>query len=368
MTCPNCHSTIDDNNKYCNYCGKKIENPNEHENQFSYSEKYSNTKSAENVDHSNQYSYSMLYSNMYNNTVSSDEDYLKAYIGENYNTIKSKNFSIFAFLFGAFYLIYRKLWLYAIVLIIGELLLVNYLEPNTAMLVQLAIITFIGFKFNSFYLKHCEKEVEQIKISNPDKTSSEMLDICKKKGGTIGLMSVITISFILPFLIIFSIFLFLDYNDSTTKESNNDKRVTTPSENKVLGKMSYKSPKNTKMSNYSNNTYHYYITLDSTTANCSFSLTTNSYTNLYKTPDEYLNRNVFIENSEKELANTTTTINNIKWRYLSVGTEGRTENHYVTINNNTLYIIEIRAYGDSRVSTCKNAENELINSISFKTN
>lgn len=368
MTCPNCHSKIDDSNKYCNYCGKKIENPNEHENQYDYSHQYSNIEKKDSENHEDQYSYSMLYSNMYNNTITSDEDYQKGYIGPNYEMIKNNKFSLPAFAFGSLYLFYRKLWLYAIILILINIFSLGYLDSNTVYIVNLTISICLGIKFNSFYLNYTQKKVDEIKISNPDKTSTELLDVCKKKGGTLQVSTLIGITLAIFFATIIIILIAMSYeyyeSNPTTKPTFEENGAT--NEYNKLENMTYKQPMNTRASEYNNNSYHYYNTLPSANTDCSFTLSTNKYTNLYKTPDEYINKNVFKDSTSKELINTTTTINNIAWRYLSIESDSRTENYYVTNFNNSLYIIEIRAYGDSKVSTCKNAENDLLNSISFE--
>lgn len=365
MTCPYCHSKIDDTNKYCNYCGKKV-TPNEHENQFEYSNAYSNSENKETENHDDQYSYSMLYSNMYNKTASSDEDYLKTYVGKNYYLIKNEKLSVPALLLGPLYLFYRKLWLRAAILVIVELALASYHNSNITFLINIIIAVYLGFKFNSFYLQHAEKEIEQIKISNPDKTSTELLAICQKKGGTASPTAVMVI--ILAFIFISTLItipamsFYLYSNNSTSKKVEKEETE----KYKTLENMTYEVPKDTKSSEYNNDNYHYYLSLTKSDNDCTFTLSTNKYTNLYKTADEYINKNIFKSSNSKELVNTTTKINNVNWRFLSIASDSRTENYYVTIYNNTLYIVEIRGFGESKTSNCKNAENDLMNSIVFK--
>lgn len=370
MTCPYCHSKIDDKNKYCNYCGNKINTTNEHENQYDYSNRYSNVEKKEMENHDNQFSYSMLYSNMFNKTASSDEDYLKAYIGPNYETIKNEKISIPAFLFGTFYLFYRKLWSLSLILLIIDLALTAYQDSKLTLLVKLIITIFLGLKFNKIYLQHANKKVDEIKISNPDKTSTELLDICKKKGGTTNIAIIIVafleIIFLISIITIPAMSFYL-YSNNQQQTTTVEKEEAEINQYKTIENMTYKVPKKTKLSKYSSDNYHYYTTLSSSPIDCSFNISINKYTNLYKTPDEYIQKNVFKNYESEELINTTTTINNITWRYLSIGSDSRTENYYVTSYHNVLYIIEVTGYGESKTSTCKNAENNLINSITFKS-
>ena len=79
MKCPKCNNNLNDNSQYCRFCGQKIEN-----------------------GHDNQYIYSELYSNTFRPTVTSDEDYIKTYIGSNYENVKREQFSLLAFIFGPF--------------------------------------------------------------------------------------------------------------------------------------------------------------------------------------------------------------------------------------------------------------------------
>ena len=115
MICPKCKSEIDNTIKYCNYCGTKIIK-NEHKDQYSYSE---------------------IYSNIMQKRVESEEDYLRAYIGNNYNMVKKETFSIATLFFGPLHLLYRKIYTPAI-LLICLLVFAYYYDPN------------IGFILNVF--------------------------------------------------------------------------------------------------------------------------------------------------------------------------------------------------------------------------
>jgi len=145
MYCPKCHKKIANNIKYCNYCGHKVSKENTHENQVKYSKKYSNA-SEDIKTHEDLFSYSLLYSNMYKNKVTSNEDYLKAYIGKNYEIIRKEKLSISAFIFGPFYLIYRKMWLSA--------LLVFLLILRLLFLIFQFLFLFLKYLLSFEYMNH----------------------------------------------------------------------------------------------------------------------------------------------------------------------------------------------------------------------
>ena len=85
MKCPKCKATIEDNSKYCDYCGTEIkENKN------------NTTIKKEDI---------------------TTEEYYKNYIGDNYYNFKNK-FNIFAFIFGGLYIFYRKQYLFGTIFIL----------------------------------------------------------------------------------------------------------------------------------------------------------------------------------------------------------------------------------------------------------
>lgn len=241
MFCPKCHSDIQDSKNFCPRCGeelnkkkknynfshinkfsnistfnykndikeledkieedtknieiteKKDENINKndhnesHESQDNYSRKYSNVqKSEHNISHNDQYNYSYEYSNMSNETINSDEDYIKAYVGSYYNQLKNEQFNIFALLFGPLYLIYRKLYFKAFIIIFLEFILQNIYSPlNT--FISLVINIYLSLNFKKIYFNEVEKKVSEIRTLNENKTSAEIIKILSKKGGTIEL-------------------------------------------------------------------------------------------------------------------------------------------------------------------------------------
>ena len=86
-----------------------------HEQQYNYSNQYSKVPQQEKNEHQDQYEYSSKYSNKNNKELISEEYYIKAYVGENYEKLVNSKYSIPTLLFGGFYFFYRKLWIYAII-------------------------------------------------------------------------------------------------------------------------------------------------------------------------------------------------------------------------------------------------------------
>lgn len=200
MICPNCKSHVENSVEYCNYCGEKLKSTNNHSQQYQYSQKYSTAQEDYSKTHDTQYSYSELYSNTNSYQITSDEDYIKYYVGNNYEQLKQSTFSIPAFILGPIYLAHRKMWkeLLAYMLIVG---LVLYYYPPIFEVTIAIMNVYLGLKFKEIYFEKVYKNIDTIKMNNPDKTSGELLQECQKKGGTISLERIITIIIIIAITI-----------------------------------------------------------------------------------------------------------------------------------------------------------------------
>ena len=123
-----------------------------------------------------------------------DDRLLAAYIGNNYNKIIQKKFSWPAFIFNAFYVAYRKVYIQTIVIyIILEIatLINNFLGgvlPLLSSLLYLIIIYSIMFllgkNFNKLYIDYSKKQIEKIKQENPNDADNDLIRKCQAKGGT----------------------------------------------------------------------------------------------------------------------------------------------------------------------------------------
>ena len=223
MKCPKCGATLQPNVRFCKFCGTGIkyvtscqygdnisnsayDSSSCHIQQYNYSYNYSNKTKPDynlNQSHEDQYNYNNQYSNKYNyikTETIGDEKYLEVYVGQNYNIIKNSKFSIGTLLFGGFHLLYRKLYFYAI-LYFFIIISANILIPEYADIIRIIVNFVCAFKFNSLYMEQVEKKVEQIKQSNFDKTSMELLEECRKQGG-VSLKSAILIPIIITIIVI----------------------------------------------------------------------------------------------------------------------------------------------------------------------
>ena len=329
MLCPNCKNHIKENSNYCPKCGDKLKQ--------------------DNIDHDKQYNYSELYSNIDQERVTSEEDYLKNYIGNNYNNIKPERFSIIAFIFGPFYLLSKKMWTQALLLLLIIIALAIQ-DLNISALCTIVINLYLGFKFNYMYLEFANRKIDEIKLSNPDKSSSELLELCKKKGtSNNALIALITI-IILIILGMLTPIIFFMMEPSTENNTTNS--------NYYLNKMNYIIPSNFKSRDNNSNYYRYYSLIKDNDY-CTISIST---------INNQKDANVFLDNYLKDINKeynkiSNKTINSIVWYYSSIDYDYHQEIIYTTSYDNNLYYIK---YTSSKDAKCSNTYQEIINSIEFK--
>ncbi len=111
-----------------------------------------------------------------------DEELLKAYIGNNYDKITTRKFNIAGFFFTTFYMFYRKMFLYAIVLFLVNFVVINYAK-NFASIISILFSVVVGLLINKIYIADAKKKISKIKQANPQKSIEELKNLCANKGG-----------------------------------------------------------------------------------------------------------------------------------------------------------------------------------------
>ena len=312
MYCPRCGSKYEDGEKFCKYCGEPLENQ--------INEKY-DIPQPEKI---------------------TDETLEKGFVGPNYDKIKKEKFSFPAFFFGAYYLLYRKMWLYALLWFVAIILANTFIEKYSAVLI-LGISILTGVLFNKIYMKHTKKKIEKIKTKNSDKTQEELLKICKKKGGisplAIAMTILASIIITLVLLTMFSIKEFSEFFKVDTNYSTKD--------NYQLGELSYEAPIGYELSKYSSEISKNYRAI-TTDKYCNFSLSSHG-TYTYKSEEEYLRKSVYASIGDKVSDIQTISINNRDWKLITVEKEYETYYTYVILYKDKIYEVEyeIKKDGDN---------------------
>ncbi len=126
-----------------------------------------------------------------------NEDLLKAYIGKNYDKITGKGFNWAAFLFGGFYMFYRKMYLYGFILMVFlDSVCIYFMKVSElSLMVQLFILLFyliviviVGSTFNAMYLNKSVNKITELQNSI---SKDKLLEKCKKTGGTSLLVAIV---------------------------------------------------------------------------------------------------------------------------------------------------------------------------------
>ncbi len=134
-----------------------------------------------------------------NTTLSNEEELLKAFIGANYDKITTKKFNFAGFFFSVFYMFYRKMFLYGLLLSI--ILIISSIARAFVIYIVFSIV--LGLFVNKIYLSYAKKKIAKIKCQNPQKNIDELKKICSEKGGTsigiliLGVLTEFGIAFIL---------------------------------------------------------------------------------------------------------------------------------------------------------------------------
>lgn len=336
MYCPRCGSKCIETEKFCKSCGEPLKNEWK-ENQYYQS--------------SDNYNYNYNYSNI------TDESLESAYVGSNYEKIKSGKFSFPAFLFGIYYLIYRKMWLYALgflaLIIMGNILISEYIY-----LLDLGLFIASGIGFNKLYMQHVTKKIEKLKDQYSNKSKEELLKICKNKGGVSvgGVIVAIFLVFIIAIIVV-SILL----GTELMKDINLGNDWLTTKDNYKMEELSYEPPTNYELSKYSSETYKSYSSSEENKY-CSFSIETrNTSIYSYQTEEEYLKKTVYASIGDIVSEVQKVTINNRDWKYITVETDNRITYHYAILFKDKIYDIEY--YVRKENDNCKEDYEEFINTL-----
>ena len=394
MYCLRCGTQNADNASYCRNCRAELGNshydqsrysynysqtgdskstyskPMDHEQYYNYSYKYSNngqnpTQISNN--HQDQYSYSYNYSN--NEVISGDELYVYNYVGSFYKHIKNQKFSFSTLIFGPLHFLYRKLFFYAIIWLFA-LATIYYYIPNYFQLFYIAMNFFLATKFSEIYLNKVEQSVDKIKHQSLELTSKELLDKCKKSGGTlikpitiVPLLIIISvIASIAP--IVYDIYQISTNNDYSYDDNYYDEDIYKEEEltNKTnIKDLEFEIPEGFT-ENYSS-TYSKTYTYETTDDLCRISLYSNNYVSSYSTDDEFLNNNIYIENPP---LSSQTTLNNTTWAMLVYNPNPTTTYYnFAHIHNNTGYLVTYDIVKDD-TTTCSTKFQEFISTLNFK--
>lgn len=196
--CPSCGSTVNIGDSFCGVCGTKLTNVTINNMVNNQPSNMMNIQSNTDVNNSTN-NYNQGVSAPINNSqkpisqnstefIKMNENYdvnqlIDAYIGKNANKFRQNKFSIWMFLFGMYYVVYRKMWLTGIGWFLINFIITLFLGPISSFL-SFIVNIILCFNFNKMYLNHAQDEVSKIINSNPSLSSNALMINCSNKGGT----------------------------------------------------------------------------------------------------------------------------------------------------------------------------------------
>lgn len=351
MRCPKCQSVIADDIKYCNYCGTPQKQNIEPENYLNNNETFQ-------------------YNQNYNTNNNDDDLYLKAYVGDKYDEFKETKFNIGMFFLTFWYILYRKQWLLAAIWFAIEL--VSLIIGTYGTLLLLFVRIFFAIKFNEWYLNNAKKETEKIINKNSDKSSQEIIEICKKKGKPTFIVPLVAalISFMLGVILgILLVYYGINedfYNRNYDNRNNDSYKYNDKSDDKNendynSADISYKVPVGFEISldEYDLKTY-YYDDYDNKT-NCS--ITYYLYENWDDvSKEDFLNEYTYPENKDNINISDITINNNVWSTYTELTSLGKTD-HYAIQKFGNIYYFEYESTTNN--NKCDQLREEFIKTITF---
>ena len=196
MKCVKCQNEFNSNEQFCHSCGTVLteEKTNTFQTIFNPQENIEtlNTSSNEinNGINSNFNETGCAPANNFlinsNNTFNKNDQYVKAYIGKNYEKIWNNKWSWPAFLMPVIYLIYRKYWKLSLYAAISFIVITSILSliglDSLSFLSNFIVGAYFGLNFNFLYKKYVEQQVNVVINQNPNASQDELLKILSQKG------------------------------------------------------------------------------------------------------------------------------------------------------------------------------------------
>ena len=313
-----------------------------------------------------------------------DEELLKAFIGNNYEKLTTRQFNISAFFFTGAYMFYRKLTGYAILYFLIILILTG--SFSVGLYINVLFNIPVGLFFNKFYVNYAKKRINKIKTANLHRQPKDIKLICMKSGGVslgnvfLGLLLEIIITFLLAFALMYAGMSFLSSNMDSIMESFNKKLQdginnidfnatgeydgTTITDTTIVMKDEFIISIPDRFIN-SSETFNYSYSFkeeESDFNKCEFTFESiKGYTSSESLIKQMADFNKDILNTDV----TKNTINNLDWYWFKTKDSFSTVYYYGALQNNKVYLLKYED-GTKNSNDCENYRTQIINSI--KTN
>ncbi len=312
-----------------------------------------------------------------------DEELLKAFIGNNYEKLTTRQFNISAFFFTGAYMFYRKLTGYAILYFLLVLIIQGIFKVIP---ISIVFNILVGLFFNKFYVNYAKKRVNKIKNANVHRQPKDIKLICMKSGGVsvgnifLGLLLEIIITFLLAFALMYAGMSFLSSNMDSIMESFNKKLqdginnidfnatgeydgATITNTTLIMKDEFIMSVPGVFTNNSETFNYSYSFKEEESDFNkCEFTFESIKG---YSTSESLIKQMAKYYKNDIDIDVTKNTINNLDWYWFKTKDSFSTVYYYGVVKNNKVYLLKYED-GTKNSNDCENYRTQIINSI--KTN
>ena len=302
-----------------------------------------------------------------------NEELLKSFIGNNYGKITTKPFNFAGFFFTTFYMFYRKMFGYALLVFLIDIIILNVIKISA---VTLVFNVLVGLFVNKIYLFYANKKITKLKLQNPQKNTEELKKICAAKGGTsvgsIFLGFIVELALAIILLITLSIFgvasafsnLFSNFGNQVNSSLNGTYEgvIMTNTSINMANEFSISVP--SKFEDESDQySYEYsYSSGNGVFDKCKFYLSVPSG---FSDAKNLINQMSSYDENDNPIEVTKSSINGINWYWFSKEDAFGKVYYYGTTKNNKVFLLEYDVNEDAS-SDCENYRHQIIESIKSK--
>lgn len=294
------------------------------------------------------------------------KDLLMAYVGFKYEKFCRQKINIAALVFAEFYLFYRRMTFFGLLMLISRTLLFVYVNPY----ISFSINILLAIIFNKIYLYHAKNKINSIEKHNTSLSYPALREKVIASGGT--KQSSAVVAFILYLLAIVATLIIVGAIDITTGPLSNFNIFTILGKNpKFDGKIEYEE--NININKY----YQIVMPEEIISSNSNTNITGNIKTNPLDSESNCNYKFNILKDyiDAKDLANQMSKyyktkkpkelqINSITWYHISYE-DNATVNLYLTTRNKRVYMYEFREEKNADSTYCDKYNNSIINSIFY---
>ena len=289
----------------------------------------------------------------------SDEALLRLYVGENYEKISKGSFSLPAFLFGMYYLFYRRVYIISIPMMIA-LALSQFVIKDKSLTVLISLIisivtVVISFFFKKLYMRKAKKFVASIQTSNLSNTDKKRR--VRNNGGVDNKVFIVLIGMIILSSIATAKTMVEEVKNIHTIKATQEIVYEVPSwAEKNMEVFSDDSTKgNIREVKYDH--HDKILTYKDNDSTCNFRI---SYTNEYKSANK--NANTEVTNYMANVFNKDATFSNEKYsdfEYKHYYDQDENVHYYIHISEKLLTLFKIDIKKDNQ-KTCEKITKEML--------